>query len=391
MSPSQTPERLFTKEFVLLSGILFLAAVTRAVFFQFHQYLLWLEITPDWAGFIMSADSLAALVIQPVISTFIVAGNSRKWLFLGIVASMGALLLYNIADTVPSMTAVRMFHGAGYICLISAIIVMVTQDMPPEKSGQGFGIITTMSLLPYAVIPPLMQYIHRGPRAFIVALNYAAILMAFSIISVYLLRPGTKEVVGKEGQGRITFAELTDNLKDKGVVAILVVNLLLFCGYSAVFFFIEGYNRTTGIENPGLFFTIATFIMIGLRLFAGGFFDRIDKKLFIALSMVLLAVSYTMLTGIPRHILFFHGAAILAGFGWGAGSPLLSAFVFDISRPRFRGLNVNLSLVMMQGGFFIGPLLGGIFHGLWGYGAVFIFCAAAALSAAVLTYATGKK
>jgi predicted MFS family arabinose efflux permease len=66
--------------------------------------------------------------------------------------------------------------------------------------------------------------------------------------------------------------------------------------------------------------------------------------------------------------------------------PLLHALIFDVSPPQFRGLNINLSVIMIQGGFFLGPFLGGLLLARWGYGALFYFCAALSLFAAWLIH-----
>jgi len=64
--------------------------------------------------------------------------------------------------------------------------------------------------------------------------------------------------------------------------------------------------------------------------------------------------------------------------------PLMMALLFDISEARFRGLNMNLALVMMQVGFFVGPLMGGIILARWGYETLFFFCGILNIAGAVL-------
>ena len=54
--------------------------------------------------------------------------------------------------------------------------------------------------------------------------------------------------------------------------------------------------------------------------------------------------------------------------------PLLNAMVFDASPPPLRGVNLNLTLVAMQGGFFLGPLAGGLVLAACGYTVLFMLC-----------------
>jgi len=64
--------------------------------------------------------------------------------------------------------------------------------------------------------------------------------------------------------------------------------------------------------------------------------------------------------------------------------PLQSAAMFDLSAPATRAMNQNLLLVMMQGGFFLGPFLGGQLISRFGYDTLFIVLAVITLAAAVL-------
>jgi len=82
----------------------------------------------------------------------------------------------------------------------------------------------------------------------------------------------------------------------------------------------------------------------------------------------------------------FYTLAFFIGLGWGIVMPVIYALIFDLSLPRFRGMNLNLSFVMMQGGFFIGPFLGGALLNHWGYNALFYFCGVLSILAAALLY-----
>ncbi len=78
------------------------------------------------------------------------------------------------------------------------------------------------------------------------------------------------------------------------------------------------------------------------------------------------------------------GLAVLCGISWGVVMPLLNALIFDLSQPEARGLNQNLGLLMLQCGFFLGPLSGGWLLPRGGYPALFGAAACAQLLAAGL-------
>jgi len=378
-------ERLFSRDFILLNLIFFAASIATAIFFQFHRYLRFLGIPEGWSGFIIAADALPAMILQPLLGAFLNNNNARRWMFCGVGSMIAALLSYGFATTVTALIAVRLFQGAGFACLIAAMMALIVNYIPSQKSGAAFGTVSTVRLLPYALIPPLAGAYFKAPQDFLKALTYSVLPMALSLAAVLLLR-SPDIATGQPGPGQaMKMTELIEDLKDRRVSIVLVINLLLYSGYTTVFFFLEGYCRKTGIENPGLFFAIATMTMIGVRVFGGAFFDKINKAYLTLWSMAGLIVCYAALP-LTSFYGFFYMLAFFTGLGWGIVMPVLNALMFEVSAPRFRGLNLNLSLVMMQGGFFVGPFLGGLVHGWWGYNALFSFCAVLNLFSAVLLW-----
>jgi len=99
--------------------------------------------------------------------------------------------------------------------------------------------------------------------------------------------------------------------------------------------------------------------------------------------MLWLALGY-MALGAVRGELFFLILGALLGIGWGVVMPVLNALMFDISTPQLRAFNSNMGLQMFQGGFFIGPLLGGLVLAHWGFEHLFFMCTLFSLLAAFL-------
>jgi predicted MFS family arabinose efflux permease len=378
------PERLFSRDFILLNLIFFVASTATAIFFQFHRYLRFLGIPEGWSGFIIASDAIPALILQPILGVFLNNNNARRWMFGGAACMIAALLSYVFASTVTALVVVRIFQGTGFTCLIAAMMVLVVYRIPSQKSGAAFGVVSTVRLLPYALIPPLMSGYFGAPQDFTKALTYSVLPMALSLVAVLLLK--SPDILPEESGPRqyINKSELIENLKNRRVFILLLVNLLLYSGYTTVFFFLEGYDRKMGIENPGLFFTIATMTMIGVRVFGSTLFDKINKVYLTLWSMAGLALCYAALP-LTSFNSFFYILAFFTGLGWGVVMPVLNALMYDVSAPHLRGLNLNLSLVMMQGGFFIGPFLGGLIYRWWGYSILFYFCALLSMLSAALT------
>ncbi|HOE15780.1 MAG TPA: MFS transporter [Syntrophorhabdaceae bacterium] len=385
-----SPAGLLSKEFIALNGIFFVAACTTAAFFQFQQHLQKLGIDPAWAGFIIGADSLAAFIIQPVLSPFLHRGNARKWMLIGTSGMIAALFLYGNAATIHALISVRILHGAAFITLVAALVAMIVDFIPPEKSGQGFSFLSLVRLLPYAMVPPLVSFLDGRSLDLPSVLTYAAFIMFIPLMLIFFLRTSFN-AIGKDAHApqRINLSELKEDLRSRDVIILLAVNLLLYTSYTIAFFFLKGFGALIGIGNPGFFFTIATATMIMIRLGGAAFFDKTNKSKVTSLSLAGLGLCNIGLGHTQGEISFFI-LSILFGICWGIVMPILTALMFDVSPSRFRGLNVNLSLVMLQAGFFFGPFLGGIVLAHSGYVLLFYCCALLSFLSAALTWEVSK-
>jgi MFS family permease len=368
------PERLFTREFLALNGIVFLAFCNISLFFRFHEYLGTLPIPAKWFGFLIGAFSLSVLVIRPVISPFLHPDNARRWIAISSFLVIVTLVLYNWAQGLLGMAVVRTLHGAAYVVLVTALLSRFVGCIPRDKSGQAFGVFSVITLLPYAVIPPMLDPLIQWTGSFDHVLNLAAALMvlAFPMLLWVDRNHRNTEVAVRARNG---LREVIDNVKQWRIMVLLVSSLLLWTSFTPVFYYLEGYGTTLGIANAGWFFTLSTFTEILVRVVAGSMFDKFDKaKMFIA-SLGTLGLGYVVLAHVSGPTWFF-GVGLWLGLGWGVAMPLLSGLVFDVSEPRFRALNSNLAMVMFQAGFLIGPLLGGAILLKWGYSPLYYTCAA---------------
>ena len=140
---------------------------------------------------------------------------------------------------------------------------------------------------------------------------------------------------------------------------LLLVNGLVFSVFSLIFFFLKTFADATHFGDVGIFFTISTSAMISIRFVMGALFDAVNKALLGIISLGLFAAGIGLMGGINSTGQFY-GVAILYGMGIGAATPLLNSLMFVISKPEYRGMNTNLMLEMVDLGFFMGPLIGGL-------------------------------
>ncbi|MGD8387128.1 MAG: MFS transporter [Desulfobacteraceae bacterium] len=351
-------DRILTREFMLLNLVVFLGFSNLALLFQLYDYLHTLPIDPKAFGLLISVFSFTALILRPVISPFLHPGNARLWMALGAAGSMIALFAYSLARTFTPLLLVRILHGAGFVTLASAMMAMVVCFIPAQRSGQAFGLISVSTLLPYAVLPPLLDPVLQALGTFDRVLGAGGLLMVLVFPCILGVKPPSLSSA-ESGAPGLSRSGLRENFQETRIPLLLAITLLFFTGYTMIFFFLRGFGTRIGIANPGLFYTIATAAMIALRLFVGALFDRMNKVRLLGVMLLLVAGGYGVLPFV-RGALPFFGLACLLGVGWGAAMPLMNALIFDASLPRFKGLNLNMAIWMIDGGFVLGPLAGNL-------------------------------
>ena len=387
MGSSQTPEngeaagaeRLYTFEFLCLNLVSFFAFCNMAVFYSFYSYLERIGIPLEWRGLLLGLEPMAAFSLRLAVIPLLHLGNGAGVMLISLVMLVVALASYGWVATIPGLILLRIFHGAAFVLLVSSSMVLLVHYIPRERSGEGFGFVSVSVLIPYAVMPLVTEallprvgdeaQIYRGVT--VLAVPAFAVLLILRKRLRSALPGGASSTLAR----RPTLDEIRLNLKEPPVLLILAVNLLLYFCYATVFFFMKDHCLKSGLTEVGRFFTIATLVMIALRLSGGFFFDRVNRVRVLNVIMLLLIPCFVLFGHIqsaPR--LYF--MAVAYGLCIGVILPLLNATLFVVSPPRLRGLNTNLALFMMDAGFFLSPYLGGVIPAAGGpVSSLFSICA----------------
>jgi predicted MFS family arabinose efflux permease len=384
----QKPQKLITPEFVALNAVMFLTFCNLAVFFQFHTYLGTLPIDPDLSGLLIAMFSVTVLIMRPIISPLLRPDNAKRWMGISCFFVVVSLLLYHVALGFWSMAIVRLFHGAAYVVMATAVTARLVGCIPKDRSGQAFGLISVITLLPYAVMPPLLEPLTRWVGNFRVVLDLSAVVMLLSF-PVLAFVGGASDGPDRSSSV-LRWQDVKENLKDSRILLLLFLSLVVWTAFTPIFFFLKDYGTKIGIPNPGWFFTLSTFTEIGVRLVAGSLFDKVGKAWALAGSLAWLAAGYIAMAHLSEPTTFY-AMGLLLGLGWGVAMPVLSGLVFDVSEPRFRALNTNLSFEMFQAGLFVGPLAGGAILVHSGYSALYYACGGVTILGLIAALTLGTK
>lgn len=380
------PQRLFTYDFTILTLVATFGFCNIAVFYGFATYLERLGVDPAWRGLLLGAEPLAAFCLRPFLSVLVTPRNALALVRASLVGMGLALCAYRGAGDIGSLLVVRLFHGITFVCLVSGITVLLVQVIPRQLSGRAFGYFSLASLVPYAVMPPLTEWlltrVHREDRAY--ALCAVLVLPALALLVPLGRHLGRRAMADAAGTDRVRLADLRQTLALLPVRLVLLANLALFLCTTLVFFFFKPFALSLRMTDPGLFFSVYTAAAIAVRLLAGPLYDRLPKEAVLVAALVCLAgcmVAFTAATG-PQSLLVLAGAY---GLCLGLAMPLLSAVMFDRSPPAMRGATMNLMLFMMDASYVFGPLAGGALLAAGaGFHSLFLVAGAVALVSGLL-------
>jgi len=379
MNPS-----LFSKSFVVLCLQFLLVSAVVALFFPLQAYVKSLGFPDEIVGFLLGADALSALMLQPFIMPLITAVTAKRWILSGAVVLAAALVLEGTLIDPFGFVAARLLQGCGFIAVVSGIMVLLVEVIPKAMSGRAFGWISLIRLIPYATMPLVYDAVGVAPERLGPILVWSSAGCAV-LAALLLLLPSSANGAWADRRTVFPYSLMIRALFDRTLFPMFAAVTLLYAGYSAVFFFLKGYGAANGLSTIGLFFTVSTLVMMAVRVAGGGWFDRWEKRSANAFALILCSAASGMIPAsktMPPII----GLAVLCGIGWGIAMPLLNALIFDHSKPETAGLNQNLALLMLQAGFFLGPLAGGHLLSFNGYNAVFFGAAAMTTAAASVIY-----
>jgi MFS family permease len=388
----QENSKLLSFEFLSLCLIIVAAFCNVSVFYSFYHYLGEIDIPVVWRGFLVGLEPMAAFILRLFVLPWLHVRNAFSVMTVSLVLMILVSFSYLWATSVPALILVRIIHGAAFVLLTSAVIALIVNFIPKEKSGQGFGVLSVATMIPYAFIPPLSELLipHVRNEADIYAGVSVFALIALILLSALRGRIG-RFLRGMDGvlMRRPTVSEIRENFRLPAVLILLAAIFLVYLAHATLFYFMKDLSLQIQAGDVGSFFTISMATMILVRVVGAFLFDRMNKFSMLQKALVLL---------IPCLVLLPHAAfpsayyllAALYGLCMGVILPLLNALLFSASPPALRGLNTNMTLFVLDAAYFGMPYFGGVLIAL-GAGFDVLFYTGAGFVALSLVLATCRR
>jgi len=379
------PRKILTFEFLGLCVVIFLAFCNVTVFYNLFNYLQTIGIPADLRGLVVGSYSLTAMLLYLLVSPFLTPANATRAMLLGIAVVTLCGISYLFVYSFWGLLGLRIINGFGQFLMSAGAMTLFVSVIPKERSGQAFAIYSVAILLPFAAVPAVMDalvfFIPTPPHGYAGA---TLTLIPAAWIVLHIRRRRMEQSGMVEKRHLPAWSDIRANVTQLPIALLLLLNAIYIINWSSMFFLIKGFADEQGIINVGSFFAVQTGLMIAFRLLGGRLFDAFDKARVVVATFVVIAIGHLALDNLPGAWAISL-VAIIFGVGMGMGQPAFHGLMFEVSPPRFRPLNANLILFATQGGFFLGPVLGGALVVRWGYHGYFLFSVALALAAAFIS------
>ena len=352
-SPSQHPEALFTRDFILLCLGTFLFAGSMFLLFAVLPVFVVEELhgADSQVGLIMGAFAVSALLVRPMTGRLVDQWSRKTLLSIGALIYCLAPALYTQAESVPVMLGLRFFHGLGIAAYTTAAGVIVADLAPSSRRGEGMGYYG-MSLNLAMTIGPALGVMLIGSIGYDSLFWLCAALGLGSLVLSQMIREPARapspHQAGSQPHKWVSRAALFP-----GFIAVCMT-----VTFGAVVSFLPLFVKAADLGNPGLYFSVYSIVVVVSRPFAGRLSDRFGRAAVIVPGMVCLTVAMTTLA-FSLSLFGLLIAAALQGLGFGGVQPSIMALVVDRSPPHERGA----ALATLMGAFDVGVGLSSIVLG----------------------------
>ena len=158
--PSEPPQKLLSRDFILLFCMAMFSNSYIAVFYCFEQWLEGLSISPNWRGVLLSSLFAMVLLCRPLASVLLLKRGKLLAMLASIMVSSCVMLAYPYVrgeHVIGIIWLLRIIQGIALAVYSSCTVAVLVSCIPKGQSARGFALFSLTMLLPYSIIPALAE------------------------------------------------------------------------------------------------------------------------------------------------------------------------------------------------------------------------------------------
>ena len=386
----KTKEKLWTKEFILLSFINFLATI---VFFllmvTIAKYAVSeFNVSTSTAGLASSIFIIGSLFGRLGGGRFISQLGSKKTLFYGLIGFLITTFLYFAAFNISLLLIYRLAQGMAVGLVGTATGTIIAQILPANRRGEGIGYFSLSAILATAVGPYIGLLLLQNFDGFNVIFIFNAILAIVVVFMFFLIK--FPDSLAKPAQSsKATQQENTGFLSkfiEGRAVPISLVALFVGLAYSGVLSFMSLYTVEIDLEEiGGYFFLIYAIVVILTRPVTGKLLDARGANVIMYPCLIIFAIGMYLFSSATTSIIFII-AAIFIGIGYGNFTSVAQAVAVKETPRERMGLATSTFFILYDIGLGFGPFVLGKLVPSMGYRSIFEWMVVVIVVSIVLYY-----
>ena len=338
------------------------------------------------AGQIVTAASLAGMVVSPFLAALSIRYKPRTLLLAGIalitVSSLGCSFAFNYA----SMLIFYSLSGLGAAMVTPMIMTIIGEKIPEDKRSGTIGrIVASTPILSTLMGLTITWIISRGWQAayllFVFPINSACLILAF-----LGLRRTTDSEARQDAPRSISggFREILGNRSALACLLGTTLTQIVWGGF--IWYFVSFYRQHWGLptEFVGVIWSANTFVFVMGSMLCGRVVPRFGRKRLTGLTTLIVGVLMFIYPNAPNYyvsILSSLSIVILSAF-WSASSRDLAL----AQVPEYQGAMMSLNSGSNRLGGALGSAVGGLILTLGGYSLLGIVLGIAGITAFLVIF-----
>ncbi|EKN62920.1 MFS transporter [Schinkia azotoformans] len=386
-------ELLWTKDFIIVSGINFLINLVFYLLIviigeyavdQFHA-------STSEAGLVTGIFIIGSLIGRLFTGRYIESLGRRRTLFIGLVFFILTTLLYLMSSNIGIMLITRLLHGVAAGMVGTATGTIAAQIIPAVRKAEGIGYFSMSATLATAIGPFIGLYMtqHTAFRTIFIFSIFLGIISFIPslFINIPAVTTTTKQPHETQGEG----FKLSNYIEPKAVPIAIITFVIAFC-YSSVLSFIKFYaNEINLVSAASFFFLVYSIAVLFSRPFTGRLMDSKGANYIMYPGFVILAGGMVLLSAVTSGYLLLLAGALI-GLGFGNMQSSTQALAVKLTPLHRIGLATSTFFIALDAGLGFGPYLLGFVIPVTGYRSLYVILGLTVLVSTVLYYFLhGKK
>ncbi len=386
---SNTREKLWTKDFIVMSVINFilmlifyLLMVTMASF-AVKEY----HASVSQAGLISGIYIVGALIGRIITGRIIQRVGTKKILMIGLILFALTMSFYFIQAGITVLLMSRLVNGIAVGIASTATSTVVAQILPNTRRGEGIGYFSMSTTLGTAIGPFFGLMLSQHTTYFVI-FSLCMFLAIIALVSAFFTKIPKSEAPAVHEEKGFHFSQFID----RKALPIAIIMLLFALGYASLISYLNFFAEERDLVSASSFFFFVYAVAILLtRPFTGRIMDTKGANyivypcaIFFGVGLLLLSISHS------TSLLLISGAII--GIGYGNISSTLQALAIKVTTFEKMGLATSTYFIGLDVGLGFGPYFLGFLIPSLGYSNLYVWLGIFMIALMILYYFLhGKK